>query len=501
MNRTILIVICDFLLVSLLAFSTVDINKVADEGVERQVRVEISTNAAPDAGKDITSVMRLALDEERKQRDLLLGELERSREAITRQQSTLTERERQIQAAQNQLSSAQTQLREREQQVQNVQQDLRAREQEAARLQQSQAALQQQYVAAQTNISLLNQRLQTANTQISTSRDLVAELQAETRKQAEQAAAMQQQISALGRSNQMVLADKDRLAGQLQVAQVEQRNATQQIGRMQEEIKVQREEKAKLADSFKTLATKSTELAEEIRESRTLTPNTIFNEFVTNRIQVRLTAVRAGMLGGDASKQSETHTVLITDGTNTFAICHSQDTPFAFSTQGTAWEGMSGTFIRGRNTLPVRSLSFGWPDPRAVFLPLATNEVRQLGGKVYRVSTDPYKFQDAILVGAKESYYGECRFQIEVGTTGYVRLDSNFIRSLFGQFNPSRGDLVFSKTGELLGIMANNNYCMMIQKMDASATFKFGQDIRAQKPGDTLSRLYAFVAGLPSKLQ
>ena len=44
MNRSILIVICDFLLVSLLAFSAVDINKTTSEGVPRQVKLNIATN-------------------------------------------------------------------------------------------------------------------------------------------------------------------------------------------------------------------------------------------------------------------------------------------------------------------------------------------------------------------------------------------------------------------------------------------------------------------------
>src|SRR6266436_10099514 len=97
MNRSILIVICDFLLVSLLAFSTVDINKVSDEGVERQVKVDIVTNQV-DSGKDLAAVMRLALDEERKGRDQLLGELTRARE-------TAGDREKSAQAAQAQLQS------------------------------------------------------------------------------------------------------------------------------------------------------------------------------------------------------------------------------------------------------------------------------------------------------------------------------------------------------------------------------------------------------------
>src|SRR5713226_776917 len=105
MNRSVLIVVCDFLLVSLLAFSTVDINKVTDEGVQRNVRVEIATNQV-DSGRDLAAVMRLALNEERKSRDLLMGELTRTRQEAG----------------------------ERERQAQSVQQALKAKEQETQRL-------------------------------------------------------------------------------------------------------------------------------------------------------------------------------------------------------------------------------------------------------------------------------------------------------------------------------------------------------------------------------
>ena len=75
------------------------------------------------------------------------------------------------------------------------------------------------------------------------------------------------------------------------------------------------------------------------------------------------------------------------------------------------------------------------------------------------------------------------------------------LRGLFGQFNPSRGDLVFNKNGELLGIMANNTYCLKLRDFNAVATMQFGQDVRSQHTGNTLARLYAFIVQKPSKLQ
>ena len=77
MNRSILIVICDFLLVSLLAFSAVDIDKASNDGA-RTIKAELQTNQV-ESGKDLAAVMRLALNEEKRGRDQLQGELIRTR--------------------------------------------------------------------------------------------------------------------------------------------------------------------------------------------------------------------------------------------------------------------------------------------------------------------------------------------------------------------------------------------------------------------------------------
>jgi hypothetical protein len=60
---------------------------------------------------------------------------------------------------------------------------------------------------------------------------------------------------------------------------------------------------------------------------------------------------------------------------------------------------------------------------------------------------------------------------------------------------------VFSKTGELLGVMANSSYCLMIRDFNPAASFKFAGDVRDQHTGLILSHLYSIVTGLGPKLQ
>jgi len=478
MNRSILIVICDFLLISLLAFSTVDINKVTDQKAQRPLKFELNTNQQPDAGKDLAAVMRLALDEERKGRSQIVGELAHAREQLGKQQAMLGEREKQVQEAQQQLQS---------------------KEEEAQKLQQEQANLQQQYATAQANLQSLNQQLQSSSAETVLSKEKLAAMEEELKKKMTESNAMQQQLTQLAQSNKMVLNEKQQLATQLQVSEAEKRSATQQVARMQDEVKAERAEKAKLAEGVSALANKSSELAKEVRENRPLAPNTIYNEYVTNHLDARFDAFRPGIIGAD--KRRETQTILVSDGKNTFALCHVQDTPVTLWNPGTDWDALTGTLSHNAASIPIQSMSFYLQDPRVILIPVTDVQVHQLRCRVYPIAADPFKFQDAVLVGTRENYYGECRFELDVTTPDYLKLDRNVLKGLFGKFNPSRGDLVFSRTGQLLGIMANPSYCMIIRKFDPAATFQFGQDVRQQHTGGTLSALYAQVVQMPSKLQ
>jgi hypothetical protein len=88
-----------------------------------------------------------------------------------------------------------------------------------------------------------------------------------------------------------------------------------------------------------------------------------------------------------------------------------------------------------------------------------------------------------------------------VATPQYLKMDHNSLKGLFGKFNPSSGDLVLSKSGELLGVMAHNNYCAVIRRFETVASFRFGPDSRHQQTAQTLSTLYTVVADMPYKLQ
>jgi hypothetical protein len=455
MNRSILIVICDFLLLSLLTFST-DINRMADENTLPPTRVAVATNTVPDTGKDLTAVMKLALEEERKGHEQLQQQLATAHNAASQQQAQLN-----------------------------------AREQEYQRL-------QQQFAATRTNLENLNRQMQENSAQ---SQQRLAATETQAQQQSELAAALRRQLDQLTRSNLLAQAEKQQLSNQLQLAEVNARAAAERATMMQQEVQAERTENAKLAEGFKSLATNSSQLTQEIRANTPLAPNTIFSEFISNRIEANIVAARSGLFGRNVSDSEPSKMVLVTDGTNTYALCDVKYTPLKLRDPGTDWDALAGTLAGNGAQVAIHSLSFHKADPRVVMTPVSPPEVRRLGGRVYRIASDPYKFQDAVLVGADGNSYAESTFKIDLSTPQYVKLDRSLWHPLFGISNPSRGDLVFSRTGELLGIMVNGTYCLMIHNFAAAATLQFGPDVRGEHTGSTLSQLYFYIFQLPLRLQ
>ena len=78
MNRSILIVIVDFLLISLLAFAKFD----DMEPREAPLKAQTIVRAGSDSQQDLVSVLKLSLDQERQSREKLNAELSQTRKTL-----------------------------------------------------------------------------------------------------------------------------------------------------------------------------------------------------------------------------------------------------------------------------------------------------------------------------------------------------------------------------------------------------------------------------------
>jgi hypothetical protein len=474
MNRTILIVICDFLLVSLVAFSNLG-------------REELDKASAPPApgpkataGDDMMGSLKMALEDEKQTRDKLTVDL-------AQQQAALAQREAKIR---------------------EYQESLRKTEEQARQIEQQRSAIAQQYSSAQVNLQEIQKQLQAASTESLVSKEKMDALQNDLKRREQESQTLQGRLGELEKTHQATVAEKQQLTAQLQVSEAEKRLTRDQVQELRNEIVTVREEKGKvvetatkLAANVGTLAEKSTELTQEIRENRPLAPNTIFNHFLTNRITTAFKASRSGLLGRNVDKEKTSQGVLFSDGAQTYALFHVEDTPLTLWNPGTDWHSLTAVMSRGDVAFSAVRLSFVAQDPRLLVIPIGEAQAKQFGIRIYKAPADPFKFQEAVIVGASEGYYGECRFQIDTATPQYIKLDRNLLKGLFGKFNPSRGDLVLSRTGELLGVMVNGEYCATLSKIVPSRTIMCGENITTQQTGQLLSQLYDRVFQMPMKLQ
>ena len=476
MNRSILIIICDFLLVTLVAFSNFD--------AQEAPKVEATTAPAPKhigGSADMVGTLKIALEDEKQSRDKLTQDLRAQEQALA----------------------------EREQRIKKFQTDLRKTEDQAKQIEQERSALAQQFASVQTNLKDMQGKLTAASTENVLSKEKLAALEADLKRREQEALALQQKLSDTEKAAQTTLAEKQQLSARLQVSEAEKNLTREQVADLRTTVAAEREDKAKLQATTSTLATnvgtlaqKSGELTQEIRDHRALAPNAIFSQFLSNRITARFEAVRSGLFGRDVVKGKLSQCIMFTEGSQVFVLFHIDDTPLMIWNPGTDWNKITTVLERGPTRYGGVRLSFLAQDPRVVVIPVGEAQAKQYGVKIYKAAADPFKFQEAVIVGATEGYYGECKFSIEAGTPPqYVKVDRNLLKGLFGKFNPSRGDLVFTKSGELLGIMVNGEYCAVLNQVTPTRTIQLGDTVASQQTGQMLSQLYDRVFQMPLKLQ
>ena len=180
---------------------------------------------------------------------------------------------------------------------------------------------------------------------------------------------------------------------------------------------------------------------------------------------------------------------------------HMSDTPFALSEVPTDYDQVNGRLVRGTFNAPLAELQFLQLDPRIIVAPIDASLAALMGAKIYQLAKEPFKFPDAVLVRADDGRYGETPFRIDQANASYVKLDNRIVTRLFGEIAPKRGDLVFSKTGDLIGIMVNNDYCAVLGNFAAAYTLKTGDGAPEPKTSTILGEAYSRLLRLPTRLQ
>ena len=465
MNRTLLLIIVDFLFLNLIALTRWE--KAEPVRTVQPPVPEVAANA-PSKTDDLVEAMRQSLADEQSSQQSLAQKLAFANTTLTAREQNLAA----LQAQKGQLAAALTET-----------------QRTAAELSAKVAASAEEATLTRDQLAQLQRELDEKNAEAERQRIAIEGL-------ARQQADSQKQIAGLTMA--------------VVVGETEKEQLRAQTVTLQSQVQTEREERAKveqnsaqLAQGVGQLAQKSGELTKEIRDNRPINPNVIFSEFLANRVQTKITARRPGFLPvllNPTVKDRDAQTVLVSDGRKVYALMHLSDTPFALSETPPDYDQVSGRLSRGSFSSPVAELQFLQLDPRVVVVPVDESLAALMGAKIYQLAKEPFKFPDAVLVRADDGRYGETPFRIDAVNSSYVKLDNRIVTRLFGEIAPKRGDLVFSKTGEIIGIMVNSDFCAVLGNFNPAYTLKTG-DNPEPKTSVILAYIFTRLQRLPFKLQ
>jgi hypothetical protein len=254
--------------------------------------------------------------------------------------------------------------------------------------------------------------------------------------------------------------------------------------------------------------------AEELREEilkevkdKPINANTMATLYLMNQVNLNLQAKRSLLGSSDNAPTVLFETVENVAGKKTsyvYALAHASETPFKLNEKSLGMRSATGSVSAGKGapqTLPqVRFLA---DDPRMVLFPIGpadSPKVKAVGVKPYKLASKPFKYPKAFIMSKNGRKFGEMDFKIDPANPGYVKVDRIFF-NFGGRFNPAKGDLVFSQTGDLIGIMTSNKFCRVIQNTTPAYGITFGPELNARAIALGLSRMKSIVNAKPFALQ
>jgi len=480
MNRTLLLILCDFLLLNLLALTRWDRSEPEPSRTPPEPPASLAPASVQD---DLVATLREALVQEQSQR-----------EAMSRKMSS-------------EVTARETSLAQLEAQRQQLEATLATTRQTAAQLDEQLSARARQAAEAQDQLVQTQARLAEASRTRETLAASVETTDAERRRLAEELERQRQQAAALAEARAEAERQVASLNSAVKVAEAEKSLLRENVAELKGQVRSVQEEKARLqeqttslAQGFSRLARTSEAIQQEIRDNTPINANQLFAGFLTNQVRVTLSGVGAGFFGS-TDRAKDATALVVSDGTATVALLHVNETPFGFSIPGFGLGDLSVQVSREGRVLPSGRPFLSIVDPRIVAVPVDATQARALGVRTYPLAKDPFKFPEAVLFSRGGRRYGEVEFKLDPKTPEFVRMKNRLLSGVFGEFSPSAGDLVLSKTGELLGVMVNADYCAVLKSLQPAPGGVFEADLSRDAMGKRLEAFRSQLNRLPLGLQ
>ncbi|MEM0964852.1 MAG: hypothetical protein AAGJ81_01710 [Verrucomicrobiota bacterium] len=478
MNRSLLLIVCDFLLLSLLALAEFEKSgQPVTAGREDILQESIDESFEDDAMMDLLASALAAEQNEQSETEDALGEALQSLEALEEAKRDLSldllEKEEEIVERERLLAEAEEKAAELLESKSAAEKREDAANLELQRLTEEKEKLDEEAAALAQNVEALSATAERSDEELIRRSERVAQLESE----------LQSKLTALNRAEaerSRLDAERIRLEGEVNVAEREKELLASTLASAKETIDLERQERQRLQTQTETLsegvsrlAEASDEITEEVKGLRPLTANEIFSTAEANHVTIQFSGKTSGLFG-DSTIESTTKTLVTQIGGQHFLWIHLSQTPFAqkdrrrFFSQLEAFLESNGTRFR------IPQMGLLKSNPSLLFLPLSEAIVSRLGVEVYSTTETPFRFDELIVLDLDDARFGESGFRIESAQSDLIEVDNKVFSALFGEFSPAAGDLALTRSGDFLGIVLRGGTAWMAGSVDTAGKITFG---------------------------
>ena len=517
MNKTLMLVICDFLLLSMLALARFDPPE------EAATATLDATASSATAEAELIELLEESLQSELSSRQNLTEDLTETRESLQQKARALAEREAALEATQTDLAASTAQAEELARSKAQIEAEQAALAAEKARLEAESTQLAARFDRTRTELEASkSQQVELVSTlgQLKAQSSVTQEKLNQTEEELiarEIALAEREAALKTAEADKAALqAERETLNRQLEVAQAERRLLEQNLTQEQTEKQQLQEEKelafaradrltenvSQLGQGVSTLTQASEDIKKEIEAARPQTMSEIFTRFQNNRASLRFTATERGLFGAESIKTYESKSILIRDESGaTYLVTHSANSPFAFGKNANNLLAASLEVSLANRRFPVSQIGFLSADPRILFVPLPQSLVDASGLETFPLALQPERWEEAVLVKNDESNFGRTGFRRLTESERFLKMDRPALGQLFADFASSRGDLAFTKNSQFIGLLTDTEHAVVINDFLASAITRLGKGFDPEQNAATLDRLRDRLQQLPQKVR
>ncbi|GJQ59957.1 MAG: hypothetical protein D8M57_14225 [Candidatus Scalindua sp. AMX11] len=495
MNKTLLIVVCDFLIISILSLGNFS-DYLSGKSQEGGGNVLVPVQA------DILDSLATTIEIEKQIKENLQASKAKTEEELQKEIDTKKQHEKELEELQKERAQLNRLLNVEKGESSKIVSHLNKLEVELSEKKRLNVLLEGQIAQVQekseylkTNLKEKSKKLELTQTNLHTALNSIESLSSEVAESKEHArslenrvteqmetlsqskvaySTLQEQLKARTRKMDELVYQTRKLEQQRRNMEKEINEKNEALAKAREESLIQELEKNKeLAEREKSMAVQENQI--ETLELRLLnySNNELFQRFLDRRCEITLEANGKGLISS-VSYRNKIDAVLVKSPDQTGILLHYKDSPLDWSHFEKDLESLSvGLLLKGQGfTTPLYSFSALEVDPRILFLKL-TNPL-PIANILFEIETEISRFDEALLIRGNDGKYASFKLQLIPGRPNYFQVPSSLKTRLFGSFSPKPGDLVFSRNGKLLGIMASTTEALRLSNLTTVETFQTG---------------------------